>query len=209
MKTSNIILLSAFASIIIWIVAALFTAKAKMNEILKEHPEFIVKDSNEKNLKTVQLESFHTIVVNGGGHLQIEKSEGWSFDQRLDANNKIEMKNDTLFVTVSGSDCNLNINQLKNIVLNDSVWVELSDFETDSFTIFSRNESRLEINDVKVKYIGLKSFDHSKIEFNGMNEQNTKAEFNIKNFSQVYVENTGGMTLTIIKDPDAKFESDR
>jgi hypothetical protein len=37
MKTSNIILLAVFASIIIWIFAAFFTAKAKIKEVLNDH----------------------------------------------------------------------------------------------------------------------------------------------------------------------------
>jgi hypothetical protein len=208
MKTSNIILLSAFAAIIIWIVVALFTAKAMMNKLLKENPELVVNNSDGSNHKTVQLQPFHTIVINGKGHIEIKKSEGWSFDQMINDQNKIELKNDTLFMNVTGNDCNLNVNTIKNIILKDSVWVEISDFETDSFTIFSSNSSHLEINDLKIRYIGLKSMDHSKVEFNGINQPNTTANFNIRNFSTVSIDDTKGMSLTLLKDVDAQFEND-
>jgi hypothetical protein len=207
MKTSNIILLSAFASIIIWILVAMFTAKAKMKEIIKEHPEYIIQNSADVNKKTVQLEPFSTIVVSGGGHLQIQKSDGWSFNQMIDEENKINLKNDTLFISISSGNCNLNVNKIRHLLLKDSVWVELSDFETDSFNIFTANDSHLEVDALKIRYIGLKSQDHSKIEFESINQPNISAEFNIKNFSVVSVDNTDGMTLTIVKDPNAKFES--
>jgi hypothetical protein len=208
MKSSNIILLSAFASIVIWILAAMFTAKAKMKAVLKEHPELFDNKMHQGNHKTVQLEPFHTLVINGGGRIEIEESEGWSFDQILDDKNTMELRNDTLFMNVTGKGCNLNVNDLKNIVLKDSVWVEISDIETDSFNIFANHQTNLEIEKIKVKYIGIKSFDHSRIEYNGPHQANTQCELIIKNFSEVNIDDMDGMSLTIIKDPEAKFRAD-
>lgn len=206
MKTSNIILLVVFASILIWIFIAFMTAKAKMNEFIEQHPELVKENSKETKRKTVQLDAFHTIIVNGEGDLFVEQSKGYSFDQFIDENNSAEVRNDTLFINVIGKTCKLNVNKIRNVLTKDEVWVKISDLETDTFNIFTTNDSQLEINDLKVKFLRLTTENNSDVELRNVNHDYTEAEFYIRNFSEVSIDNTKGMALSVRKDPQAKYK---
>ncbi len=206
MKTSNIILLVVFASILIWIFIAFMTAKAKINEFIEQHPELVKENIKEAERETVQLEAFHTIVVNGEGDLFVEQSEGYTFDQYIDENNTAEVRSDTLFIKVYGKKCKLNVNKINNVFTKDEVWVKISDLETDTFNIFTANDSQLEIKDLKVKFLSLVTEDNSEVELRNVNYKNTEAEFFIRNFSEVSIDNTKGMALSVKKDPQAKYK---
>ncbi len=208
MKTSNIILSAVFASILIWVFVAFITAKAKITEFIEQHPEIVKEKKEDIKRETVQLEVFHTIVVKGEGDLFVEQSEGYTFNQFIDENNTAEVRNDTLFINVTGKKCRLNVNEISNVLTKDEVWVEISDLETDTFKIFTTNDSHLKINDLKVKFLSLTSEKNSKVELRNVNYKNTKAEFYIRNFSEVSIDDTKGMALSVKKDPQAKYEDD-
>lgn len=208
MKTSNIILSAVFASILIWIFAAFITAKAKITEFIEQHPEIVKEKKEDIKRETVQLEAFHTIIVKGEGDLFVEQSESCSFDQFIDENNTAEVRNDTLFINVIGQKCRLNVSEISNVLTKDKVWVEISNLETDTFKIFTTNDSHLKINDLKVKFLSLTSEDNSKVELQNVNYENTEAEFYIRNFSEVSVDNTKGMALSVKKGPQAKYKDD-
>lgn len=208
MKTSNIILLAVLASLMIWILAAFVTAKAKIEGFIEQHPEIIKESKKEVKRETIELDVFHTIVVNGEGDLYVEQSEAYTFDQYIDGENIAEVKNDTLFINVIGQKCKLKVNEIHNVRTKDKVWVEISDLETDTFNIFTTNDSHLEVNNLKVKFLKLISEDKSKVELRNINHKNTQAEFYLRNFSEVSVDDTKGMALSVRKDPDSKFEDD-
>jgi hypothetical protein len=209
MKTSNIILLAVFASIIIWIFAAFFTAKAKIKEVLNDHPE-LIKSNEEKELerKVAVLEPFNTMVVKGNGDLYVEKSEGYSFDQVINDVNKAEVKNDTLFIHVDGKDCTLNLNTVKNINTKEEVKVEITDLESDTINIFTEGKSRIKVKSLKANFFKLVTQDNSKARLYDVNYPNIEAEFFIRNHSNVKINNTKGMALSVKKDPDAEYEDD-
>ena len=208
MKTSNIILLAVFASLLIWILVAFVTAKAKIEGFIEQHPEIIKESKKEVKRETIELDVFHTIVVNGEGDLYVEQSEAYTFDQYIDEENIAEVKNDTLFINVLGNECRLSVNDLQNVLTKDEVWVEISDLETDTFNIFTTNDSHLEVNNLRVKFLKLISEDKSKVELKNINHKNTQAEFYLRNFSEVSVDDTKGMALSVRKDPESKFEDD-
>ena len=208
MKTSNIILSAVFASILIWIFAAFITAKAKIKEVIGQYSEIVIEDKNNLEREIVQLNEFHTIIVIGDGDLYVEQSKDYTFNQFNDENNTTEVRNDTLFINVTGEKCKLKVNEIRNILTKDEVWVEISGLETDTFNIFTKNDSHLEIKDLKVKFISLTSEDNSKVELRNINQTNTEAEFYIRNFSEVSVDNTKGMALSVKKDPQAKYDDD-
>ena len=100
------------------------------------------------------------------------------------------------------------MDEISNVLTKDKVWVEISDLETDTFKIFTTNDSHLKINDLKVKFLSLTSEDNSKVELQNVNYENTEAEFYIRNFSEVSVDNTKGMALSVKKGPQAKYKDD-
>ena len=206
MKTSNIILLVVFASILIWILAAFMTAKSKMKEIIEQHPEIIKENTDDLKRITTLLEAFNTIVVSGKGNLYIEQSDKNSFDQIIDENNELKVKNDTLFIKVAGHKCYLNVTTLNSVHTKDKVWVEISDIETDSLSISTNDNSGVEINDLSSSLLLIKAFDKSKIKLYDVNKKGMKAEFFLKNFSHLKIDNTEGMSLSVNKESDASYE---
>ena len=205
MKTSNIILLAVFGSILIWILAAFMTAKSKMNEIIEQHPEFIQKDNKDIKGEIFQLELFNTIVANGKGKLNVNQSDVNTIEQIPGENIKTVVINDTLFIELQSGVSNLNVLSIKNVVTKDYVRIELNNIKSESFNLSGFDNSRVDVNDLKTLSLSIKANDNSKIILNDLNSKGMNADFFLKNFSVLEIHETEGMNISVKKDSDAKY----
>lgn len=209
MKTSNIILLAIFATVLIWLTAGFITAKNKIKTFVDEHPEIIVQNDKEEERETIDLNPFQMLIVNGNGQVNIRKAKNYSFDQTVDGENKAEVKNDTLFIDLSGQECNLNVKTFNGIQINQSANVKIFDLEVDSFEIIANDASRLKMKDFTGSSLTVNANDKSKVRLRNVNKFNgMKAEFFLRENSQLEINNTSGMTLSVQKDSGAKYEDD-
>jgi len=209
MKTSNIILLAIFATILIWITAGFVTAKNKIKEFVNDHPEAVIQKDVDKERETIKLESFKTVVLNGKGEINIEQANENSFDQLVDDTNTAEVKNDTLYINISGKECNLNVENITSIQTNESTRVDIYDLKADSFNVYTSEVSRVKMKGLNSSLLIIDANGKSKIILRDVNKKaGMKAEFHLKDKSHLEINNTEGMSLSVQKEADAKYEDD-
>lgn len=208
MKTSNIILLAIFASILVWILATFLTIKNKMHEFTEDltqtETQEVIKDLSDGATK---LEDFNTIKVEGNGSIEIMQfpennismSEHEDLEMRVEDNILyINLKNDKRIM--------LRAKNLKNILIKDRVNVDIQNLSADTLAINTKDNAEISVQNLEVNFIKLKSEDNSEVYFRNANKKGTEAEFDIKDRSNVAINNTRGMSISVKKGADAKYK---
>lgn len=208
MKTSNIILLAIFASILVWILATFLTIKNKMHEFTEDltqtETQEVIKDLSDGATK---LEDFNTIKVEGNGGIEIMQfpennismSEHEDLEMRVEDNILyINLKNDKRIM--------LRAKNLKNILIKDRVNVDIQNLSADTLAINTKDNAEISVQNLEVNFIKLKSEDNSEVYFRNANKKGTEAEFDIKDRSNVAINNTRGMSISVKKGADAKYK---
>ncbi len=207
MKTSKIILLSIFGSILIWITAVFFTATSKIKTLLKENGFEQTENTNKVNKgKTIKLTNFTTAVVSGKGEITISQSDNNSFQCFSDSQVLPEIKNDTLFVPADGHDNYINAVNLKTIILNDKVKADISDIKSDTFNIQTRKKSEASLNNLNIKVLNILTEGKSSVELYDIQGTGIETKLVLKDKSKVYIDKSDNLNLNIKKDSDAKIE---
>jgi len=207
MKTSKIIILSIFATIIIWITILFFTATSKIKYLLKENGfEQTNKKIEVDKGETLKLDNFSVIVLSGKGEITAEQSDHNSFQYFSENGNKPEVKNDTLFFDVDGKNKYIYAKNLRTVLISEKVKFDLIDFQSDTFNIKTSDKSHTEINGLRVKTLNIFTKNNSSVELYNLKNQNIKSELILKDKSKLYIDDAGNLNLNIEKDSDAKLE---
>jgi len=207
MKTSKKILIGIFASIIIWITAAFFTATSKIKTLLKETG---FEQTNNRNKvdkgKTIQLTNFSTVVVSGKGEIAITQSDNNSFQCFSDNQILPEIKNDTLFLPADNNDNYVTAVSLKTIILKDKVKADINNIKTDTLNIRTDKKTKATINDLNIKVLNILTEGKSSIELYELKGNNIETNLVLKDKSKIYIDKSDNLNLGIKKDNEAELE---
>ncbi len=205
MKTSNIILLSIFLSVIIGGTSVLFLgiyeAKAMRNtEEIEYH-----KIENLSKKKT--LESFKVLVVKGEGILDLNHD---TIENYLSSRYEItsKQKQDTLFIDMTNH-CSLHYNNLQSILIMGNISANAREIEADSLHINIQGNSKFNINNLIVKYLELESYANSQIWISGLGDsKDTKyMKFSLSGNSNIDLYNNynNNIKMEINKSENSRF----
>jgi len=164
MKTSKIIILSIFATIIIWITILFFTANAKIKHLKESVFEQTNKEIKIDKGETLKLDNFSVILLSGKGEIIAEQSDHNSFQYFSENENKPEVKNDTLFFDVNGKNKYIYAKNLRSVLISEKVKLVLTDFQSDTFNIKSSDKSHTEINGLSIKTLNIFTQNNSSVE---------------------------------------------
>ncbi|MCF6183452.1 MAG: hypothetical protein L3J56_02295 [Bacteroidales bacterium] len=207
MKTSKIILISIFASILIWITAVFLTATTKIKKLLKENG-FEQRENPQKvdRGKTLKLENFSVISVSGKGELTIEQADENSFQYFSEEQIPPKIKNDTLFLSANKNGNYINTANLKTIILKDKVEVYINDIKADTLNIRSIEKTETTINNLSIKVLNILMKDKSSIKLFDLNGNNIETNLVLKDKSKIYINKSDNLNLGIKKDNEARLE---
>lgn len=208
MKTSNIILLAIFASILIWVFAVFMTAKAKMHELTDNLPENEKNEIIEKSTNNaIKLADFHTIKIFGNGNIGIMQfTENNASMVELD-DTSLKVEDGILYVNLENDKrIILRAKSIKNILIEDDASLNISTLKADTLMVNTKNYSKINVQSLNANVIKLKSENKSKVNFININNTVPEAEFEIKDNSEVTINNTKGMLISVKKGANAKYE---
>ncbi len=207
MKTSKIILISIFASILIWITAFFLTATAKIKELLKENGFEQTENLQKADKgKTLKLESFSVISVSGNGKLTIEQADENSFQYFSEKQILPKIKNDTLYLSANKTSNYLNVANLKTIILNNKVEAYINDIKTDTLNIRSTGKTEATVNNLNIKVLNILTKDKSSVKLFDLNGNNIETNLVLKDKSKIYINKSDNLNLGIKKDNEAQLE---
>ncbi len=207
MKKSNIILVSIFVSILIWITVSVLTAVTKMKHILKEQNiEQPAAENNKDDGITVNLDSFSVIVASGKGEVAVEQSDKNTFQYFSADSNTLTFKNDTLFLNIKDKENYITAEGLKTIILTDSVNLEISELETDTVNIKTDGNSNVFIYGLKTNVLNIKTSESSSAKLYDIKGDYIETNIVLKDKSKLYLDNSSNLNLNIKKDRNAELE---
>jgi len=208
MKTSNIILLAIFASILVWIFAFFMTAKAKMHELTDNLPEKEKKETIKKAVtNTLKLADFHTIKIKGNGNIGIIqfKENNASMAEFDDTSLKVE--DNILYVNLKNyKRIILRAKNIKNILIEGEASLNINKLLTDTLKINTKDDAEINVQSLNANIVKLKSENNSEVHFLNINKTVPEAEFEINDKSEVTINNTKGMSISVKKDSEGKYK---
>ncbi len=207
MKTSKIILLGIFGSIIVWNTAAFFTAHSRMLSFLNEvgvKPENeVIKKGNSDNGKTIKLGDFSVVIISGNGTVTIESGEDNSFQYFSDKAELPEIKSDTLYLKVKDRHNFIFARRLNSIIVKDYANVKVSDIKTDRLGIKTSEKASLKLKDARLSVLNILTEDASSVELQDLTGNAIETKLVLKDKSKIEFDNADNYNLDIKKDKTA------
>jgi len=208
MKTSNIILLAIFASILIWIFAAFFTVKNKMQEFTghlhKNEKKEIIRNLAEN---VTGLADFNTIKVDGNGIIGIMQFSENNISMSNNEDVQIKVEDNILYVSLENDKrIILRAKNIKNILVKDNASINIHNLSTDTLKLNSKDKSEINVQSLGANFIKLKSENNSEVHFQNINKTVPEANFEINDKSEVTINNTRGMLISVKKGVYAKYK---
>ncbi len=208
MKTSNIILTAIFVSILVWIFAAFLTAKNKMHDLTEQMPKKEKKELIEELTENVtKLEDFNTLEVRGDGKLGIMQFSDNNMSMSNNEDAQIKVENNILYVNLENDKrIILRAKDIKNILIIDKASINIHNLSTDTLKINTKGKAEINVQSLEASYLKLKTEDKSEVHFHNINKTVPEADFEIKDKSEVTINNTRGMSISVKKGADAKYK---
>ncbi len=208
MKTSNIILTVIFASILVWILATFLTVKNKMHEFTEDLPQTekreLIKDLAQG---VTTLDDFNTVKIEGNGSIGIMQFPENNISMSDNEDLEMKVEDNILFLNLKNDKrIILRTKKLNNILIKDRVNVNIQTLLADTLAINTKDDAEISVQNLEVNFLKLKSEGKSEVHFNNVSKNKPEAEFDIKDKSNVTINNTKGMSISVKKGADAKYK---
>ena len=170
MKTSNIILLAIFASILIWVLAVFMTAKAKMHELTdnlpeKEKNEVIKKITNRTSWNVIGLDEFDAIHVIGNGSVIIYKSDKNELSEKLKNDCSVEVKDRILYLNLKKGKyaVSLGVIKINKLLFGEKTNSTISYLGSDTLTVLAKDKAKVRLVGIMLNLINLEAKNNSDV----------------------------------------------
>ncbi|NPA44480.1 MAG: hypothetical protein GXO49_03000, partial [Chlorobi bacterium] len=154
-----------------------------------------------------KLGSFNTLKVKGEGTIGVMQfsESNMVFKNNEDVEMKIE--DNILYLSLNNDKrIILKAKSLKNIQTEDLAYVNVYNLLTDTLKINTKDKSEVNVQSLEARYLKLKTEDKSEVHLNNINRTVPEADFEIKDKSEVTINNTRGMSISVKKGADAKYK---
>ena len=208
MKTSNIILTAIFASILVWILVAFFTVKAKLSDFVGDNNTIEVFSGDKENDETLKLENFSGISVEGTGWVSLTQSSENKLSHYIKDDCEVEVRDNVLHIKINNTKNGVVIHasNVNKILTQEKISLTIYDVKTDTLKVNTKDKSELNVKGLSANFLKLKSENNSKVHLHNVNETVPEAEFELKDKSTVTINNTRGMSISVKKGADAKYK---
>lgn len=204
MKTSNIILLSIFLSIIIGITALFFVGMYEVNNYKGNNA-----DSNQSYVAKIEkksVDAFNTLIVSGNGVLKLGQDANENY---IESNSKniINSQGDTLKIIID-TKCKLKFTKFKNIILEGNVFAKAEDIANDSLKISASENSRLQVQNISASSLAINMFGNANVNISYIKSEsgNTHALFYISENAKLKIKDANNLQMQVNKSGNAQFK---
>ncbi len=173
MKTSNIIVLSVFLSIMIGTTLLVFVSLSEAGYGLtsSDKENFMVYNKKSQSFslltdvkpdKKETLQDFKTLIIKGKGTIKLTNKDNENYIYKHKANT-LTQKQDTLIINLKTPFVTLNYTDIKDIVISDSVYVNCDVLTGDVVNISATDKSILRIKKLDLNKVNIKAMLHSRV----------------------------------------------
>lgn len=156
MKTSNIIVLSVLASLLILSVAIMTEVKDSITNF-----KTVEKVASE----TIKLDNFNHIVLSDVANVKLSFENENSYEQYANRENALVLRNDTLFVS-DESHLSINCKHISSIHLNDAAELRIKGLDSKYLMVSAKDDSRLTANHSEIEKLDLYTQKEARVIFN-------------------------------------------
>lgn len=152
------------------------------------------------------LNDFNTVKIEGSGSIGIMQFSENNISMSDNEDLEMKLEDNILFLNLKNDKrIILRTKKLKNILIKDRVNVNIQTLLADTLAIKIKDNAGINVQNLEVNFLKLKSEGKSQVHFHNVNKNGTEAEFDIKDKSNVTINNTKGMTISVKKGADAKY----
>ncbi len=173
MKTSNIIVLSVFLSIMIGTTLLVFVSLSEAGYGLtsSDKENFMVYNKKSQSFslltdvkpdKKETLQDFKTLIIKGKGTIKLTNKDNENYIYKHQANT-LTQKQDTLIINLKTPFVTLNYTDIKDIVISDSVYVNCDVLTGDVVNISATDKSILRIKNLDLNKVNIKAMLNSRV----------------------------------------------
>jgi hypothetical protein len=204
MKASNIIVLGVFTSILVWILIIFFITRQKLIAEI-EHKKLTLQESGKLVGEKIAVETFHYIFLDGTGELTANQTGGYSYTPLKTDENIMEIRNDTLYLTLSGNRCRIEVDTLLGIAVQGGARMMFPEFKADTLSISAKDSSNIIISDLEVADLYILTKNNSSVYLYEVKGENANGDFRLKDSSRLIIGTMNGLSVGLKKDAEAEY----